>query len=172
MGTLQPFRDIGVDPRKPKNALTRDDTAAIGNFIDDENIDQEDKGALWPDIAEMVGVDLPKTQHFKPLGFREVDSQTIQRACKRDEKIINAVCHEEKELPQKQADQRYDFAGDQLKERPHSVNWKDVYFCDEFHFGVGTQTTRRIKRRMDRKHRDAATNVYRKVTSKDTKAKA
>ncbi|CZR68709.1 uncharacterized protein PAC_18608 [Phialocephala subalpina] len=100
----------------------------------------------------MAGIELPKTQHFKPPGFREVDPQSIQRACRKDEDIINA---------------------DQLKERPHSVNWEDVYFCDEFHFGVGTQTTRRIKRRRGRKSRDKASNVHRKkVTSKDTKAKA
>jgi hypothetical protein len=43
-------------------------------------------------------------------------------------------------------------------------------FCDEFYFGIGLQTTKRIKRK---KYRYKPKNVHqKKVTGKDTKAKA
>ncbi|KAF8862050.1 hypothetical protein BDZ45DRAFT_671357 [Acephala macrosclerotiorum] len=165
--------DNGPETRGRKRALTRRDTAAIGTFVEDDNVKKKDKAALWTDLADMAGVDLPKTKHFKPLGMREVDSQSIQRACKKDENIINAIQHKEKKLPSKQADQRYDFAREQLQERPHSIHWKNVYFCDEFHFDVDFQTIHRIKRKKDRKHRDNLVNAHRKkVTSKNTKTKA
>ena len=52
-----------------------------------------------------------------------------------------------------------------------SKDWKDIAFCDEFHFGIGPQTTKRIKRRLGTRH--LLDNVHRKkVTSKDEKAKA
>jgi hypothetical protein len=48
-----------------------------------------------------------------------------------------------------------------------------VAFCDEFHFGIGPQITKRIKRRKGSASRYKGCNVQRKkVTSKDTKAKA
>ncbi|KAF8847121.1 hypothetical protein BDZ45DRAFT_733790 [Acephala macrosclerotiorum] len=140
--------DNRPETRGRKGALTRGDTAAIGTFVEDDNVKKEDKAAPWADLADMA-------------------------ACKKDENIINAIQYEKKELPLKQADQRYDFAGEQLQERPHSIHWKDVYFCDEFHFGVGSQTTHRIKRKKSRKHRDNLVNAHRKkVTSKNTKVKA
>lgn len=81
-------------------------------------------------LAQVTDGPLPATTHFKPSGKRTVEPQAIQQACKEDEGVINAVAEEEKELPQNLADQRDDWAGDQLKEHPHSINWKDVYFCD------------------------------------------
>jgi hypothetical protein len=48
-----------------------------------------------------------------------------------------------------------------------------VAFCDEFHFGIGPQVTKRIKRKAGKEQRYKPCNVHRKkVTSKDTKAKA
>ena len=107
------------------------------------------------------------------MGFRTLHPRTIQRSCKKDEGIINAVCEEEKGLKREQANKRLDFTDIQLPKRPHSEDWKDVAFCDEFRFGIGPQVTKRIKRRQGREHRDKPWNVHRKkVTSKDTKAKA
>jgi hypothetical protein len=83
------------------------------------------------------------------------------------------VCEEEKELDQKQADGRYYWCEDQLKIRPHSKHWKDVYFCDEFYLGIGPQVTKKIKRKRGSEHRYKPQNVHRKkLTAKDTKAKA
>jgi hypothetical protein len=62
---------------------------------------------------------------------------------------------------------------EQLSQRKHSEDWKDIAYCDEFHLGIGPQTTKRIKRRVGKKSQYAPGNVYwKKVTSKDTKAKA
>ena len=120
-----------------------------------------------------AGVTLPNTYHFKPPGMRTVSTRAVQRACKSDEDLINAICEEEKELTKKQADARNDFTEIQLEKRPRSRNWKDVAFLDEFHFGIGTQRTKRIKRKRGKKHQYKPQNVHRKkVTSKDTKAKA
>ncbi len=69
--------------------------------MSDENEPLEDRGALWLDIVEAAGVKLPETTHFKPPGKREVTSHTVQQACKKDARIINAICHEEKKLPPK-----------------------------------------------------------------------
>jgi hypothetical protein len=48
-----------------------------------------------------------------------------------------------------------------------------VAFCDEFHFGIGPQITKYIKRKRGSKYRYKPENVHRKkVTAKDIKAKA
>jgi hypothetical protein len=48
-----------------------------------------------------------------------------------------------------------------------------VAFCDEFHFGIGPQTTKRLKRKKGSAYRYKSQNVHRKkVTTKDIKAKA
>jgi hypothetical protein len=85
--------------------------------------------------------------HFKPPGIRTITTQTVQRACKLDEDLITAVCEEEKELTGLQARARTDWIEEQLLQRPHSTDWKDVAFCAEFHFGIGPQTTKHIKRK-------------------------
>jgi hypothetical protein len=90
----------------------------------------------WIDIAEAAGVELPSSIHYR----------TIQQRYKKDKGIINAVCEEEKELTRTQADNRLDFIDIQLLQRPHSKDWEDVAFCDEFHFGIGLQITKYIKR--------------------------
>ena len=148
-------------------------TAAIADYLDDETVSLDDRGAPWQDIAEAAGVELPKTQHLKPPGLRTLTSQSIQRACRDDEDIINAVCEEEKELKKEQAKQRYEHAIEQLTLRPRSYNWKDVAFCDEFHLGIGPQVTKYVKRRRGKESREKLCNVhFKKITSKDTKAKA
>lgn len=56
---------------------------------------------------------------------------------------------------------------------PRSYNWKDVAFCDEFHLRIGPQVTKYVKRRRGTESREKACNIHKKkVTSKDTKAKA
>ena len=66
-----------------------------------------------------------------------------------------------------------DWIDAQLPIRPHSRDWEDVAFCDEFHFGISPQVTKRIKRKRGKKWRYKLYNVHcKKVTLKDTKAKA
>jgi len=87
--------------------------------------------------------------------------------------LTNAVAEEEKELTGPQARARTDWTDEQLPIRPHSEDWEDVAFCDEFHFGIGPQVTKRLKRKKGKEWRYKPYNVHRKkVTSKDTKAKA
>ena len=165
--------DSGPDPRERKRYITRADSAAIAAYVDDETVPLNDRGAPWLDLAEASGVQLPQTYHFNPPGYRTIEPQSIQMTCQRDEGIINAVCEEEKELTDNQATSREDWSVDQLAIRPHSCHWKDVAFCDEFHFGIGPQVTKRVKRKIGKEYRYRHYNVHRKkVTSKDIKAKA
>ena len=81
------------------------------------------------------------------------------------------VYEEKKELSKAQATGRTDWVDIQLPRRPHSKNWKDVAFCDEFHFGIGPQVTKCVKRKQGKRYKPY--NVHqKKVISKDTKAKA
>lgn len=118
--TLHNRPDIGPDPRGRKRALTRADTRAIGDYLDDPAVPLDNKGKPWLDIAEDAGVTLPETTHFKPSGLRSITSQTVQRACKVDEDIITAICEEEKQLTTAQATGRLDWINEQLPKRPHS----------------------------------------------------
>ena len=45
--------------------------------------------------------------HFKPPGKRTIELEAEQLACKQDENLVNAVCEEEKELPQRVANKQY-----------------------------------------------------------------
>jgi hypothetical protein len=57
--------------------------------------------------------------------------------------------------------------------RPYSLDWFDTTVCDEFHFGIGPQTTQHIKRKIGPRYRYMPYNMHRKkVISKDTKTKA
>ena len=161
------------DPRGAKRAFWREDSATIGRYLDDLKVPLDEKGRPWQTIAIEAGVQLPETLHYRPPGTRLVNADTIQRTCKRDEGIINAICEEEKLLKPHQAASRLRWIKTQLELRPHSMDWKDVAFCDEFHFGIGPQETKRIKRRRGAAARHAPQNVNRKsVTKKDEKAKA
>ncbi|KAH7342929.1 hypothetical protein BKA65DRAFT_538110 [Rhexocercosporidium sp. MPI-PUGE-AT-0058] len=165
--------DSGPDPRGRKRALTRNDTAIIADYLDDDKEPLNDRGALWQDIAEAAGVVLPETIHFKLARKQTVDARTIRRACEADEDFGNFVCEEEKELNKNQATARREHADKMLSERLYPEDWKDVAFCDEFYLGIGPQVTKRVKRRRGKESREKACNVYmKKVTSKDTKAKA
>ena len=108
--TLHNRPDNGQDPRGRVPALTRTDVATIEGYLSDENEPPEDRGVPWLDVAEAAGVGLPETTHFKPQGKREVTSHIVQQVCKKDAGIIDAVCHEEKKLLPKQADDRVDFS--------------------------------------------------------------
>lgn len=66
--------DKGPDPRGRKRCITRSETAAIASYCDDESVPLDDRGAPWRDVAEASGVQLPKTFHFKPPGYRIVTS--------------------------------------------------------------------------------------------------
>jgi hypothetical protein len=98
--------DKGPDPRGRKRCITRSETAVIASYCDDESVPLRDRGAPWRELAEASGVQLTNTFHFNPPGYRTVESQSLQRACKDDEDIINAVCEEERELSEPQAKAR------------------------------------------------------------------
>ena len=106
--------DSGPDLRGRKRALTWTETAAISDYLDDSTISLDDKGKPWLEITQDAGITLPKTTHFKPPGVRTVTTQTVQRACKLDEDLINAVCEEEKELTEVQAKARLNWIDEQL----------------------------------------------------------
>jgi DDE superfamily endonuclease len=165
--------DSGPDPRGPKRVITRSETAVITAYVDDESIPLNNRGAPWLDVAEASGVQLPQTYHYKPPGYRTIEPQSIRRACQVDEDMFNAACEEEKKLTDTQAIAREDWSEEQLAIRPRSYYWKDVAFCDEFHFGIGPQVTQRVKRKKGKEWRYKPYNIHRKpVTSKDVKAKA
>ena len=165
--------DSGPDPRGQKRAITRSETAAIAAYTDDASVPLDDRGAPWLDLAEASGVQLPQTYHHKPPGYWTIEPQSVQKACRQDEDITNAIYEEEKELTDDQAMARTDWIDIQLPIRPHSNDWVDVVFCDEFHFGISPQVTKKIKRKKGKEWRYKPYNIHRKkITSKDTKAKA
>jgi hypothetical protein len=106
--TRHNWPDSGPDPRGKKRAITRSETAAIASYLDDDDVPLDDKGKSWLDLAEAAGVVLPQTYHFKPRGYRTIEPEAIQIACRDDEEILNAVCEEEKLLTNTQADGRLD----------------------------------------------------------------
>ena len=59
--------DTGPDPRGPHRALKRSDTAAIGDYLDDETVPLDDKGAPWHDIANAAGVTLESPIHYRTI---------------------------------------------------------------------------------------------------------
>jgi hypothetical protein len=59
--TLHSQSNIDPDPRGRKRSLRRLDIAAISNYLDDEIVPLDDRGAPWQDIVEATGVVLPKT---------------------------------------------------------------------------------------------------------------
>jgi hypothetical protein len=67
----------GPDPRGRKRGLTRSDTRAIAEYLDDSNIEADDKGRPWKDIAKDAGVDLPSIHHFKPEGIQTIEGAKI-----------------------------------------------------------------------------------------------
>jgi hypothetical protein len=76
-------------------------------------------------------------------------------------------------LSKAQANHRLDWINKQLSIRLHSKDWQNIVYYDEFHFGIGPQTTKRIKRKRRKEYRYKPSNIHRKkVTAKDTKAKA
>jgi hypothetical protein len=79
--TLHNEEDKGPDPRGRKRGLKRSDTAAIAVYLDDSDLSLNDKRAPWQDIAEVVGINLLQTTHFKPPGLRTIDIRLIRHAC-------------------------------------------------------------------------------------------
>lgn len=74
--TLHNIQDSGPDPRGRKRGLTRSDTAAIGNYLDDPDVLLDKKGKPWRTVAEEAGV-TPNTTHFKPHSQRTIQPQSI-----------------------------------------------------------------------------------------------
>ena len=53
--------DSGPDPRGRKPAILRSDTAAITLYLSDDEVDINEKGKPWTDIAEDAGIELQET---------------------------------------------------------------------------------------------------------------
>jgi hypothetical protein len=96
------------DPRTSLRSVTRQDTRAIRDYLVDPNVPLEKKSEPWLDIAEAAGVELPKTLHHKPEGYRTIEPKAVRRHYKRDEGLGSFARKEEKELIRKEADQRLD----------------------------------------------------------------
>lgn len=161
------------DPRALSRCITRQQTQAIYDYLTDERIPPRQRSKPWPDIfLAATGESLPQTLHSN--GYRDVEPQTIRIWCKRDEGIGNFKREEEKELTDAQATNRKKWIDIQLPQRPHSVNWKDCAYCDEFHFGIQQEDTFHIKRPIGKEYRYHKMNVQLKkgITSKEEKAKA
>ncbi len=117
----------------------------------DLNVPLDNKGKPWLDIVDVARVDIPQTEHFKPPGLRDINPLSVQQTIKKQEGILNAVCKKEKELPKPLARECRTWANNNLEIRPYSIDWLDVYFCNKFHFGIGPQITKRVKRPIDKK---------------------
>lgn len=161
------------DPRAPLRQITRLQTQAIYNYLTDERIPPRERNKPWQDVfLAATGEPLPQTIHTE--GFRDINPQTIQIWCRKDEGIGSFKREEEKELTPTQARKRREWINIQLPIRPHSVDWKDCAYCDEFHFGVQQEVTHTVKRPQGKEWRHHKMNVQLKkgTTSKDEKEKA
>jgi hypothetical protein len=48
--------DNGPDPRGRKRAITRQDTAAIADYLDDDSVPLDDRGTPWQTVVKEAGV--------------------------------------------------------------------------------------------------------------------
>ncbi|CZT06993.1 uncharacterized protein RAG0_12569 [Rhynchosporium agropyri] len=168
--TLEPQEP---DPRAPLRVITHQQTQAIYNYLTDERISSRDRNKPWQEVfLAATGEELPKTQHAD--GFRDVEGNRIRIWYRKDQGIGCFKREEEKELTLLQARRRLDWINVQLPTRPHSVEWKDCAFCDEFHFGVEQENTRTVKRPIGKEWRHHKMNIQMKkgTTSKEEKEKA
>ncbi|TVY89446.1 hypothetical protein LAWI1_G004083, partial [Lachnellula willkommii] len=148
--------DLGPDPRGRPKAIPSQDTSAIGDFLDDPNLPLDRRSQPWRDLAEDAGGnELSNLKRSKQAAkkTKALLAQSAKRSTQARLRVLWCILA--------------------LLLRPRSWRWWNTAFCDEFHFGIGPQTTKHIKRRKGRKFRYAPYMVHRKeVTSKDTKAKA
>jgi len=79
------------DPRTPLRSTTRQDTRAIRDYLVDPNVPLEKKSEPWLDVAEAAGIELLKTLHHKPEGYRTIEPKVVRRHYKRDEGSRNIV---------------------------------------------------------------------------------
>jgi hypothetical protein len=75
--TLYNRPDSGLDPYGRNRAITRQETAAISDYLDDPLVPLDDRGKPWLDIVYNSGVSLPKTFYFKPPGYRTIQPQSV-----------------------------------------------------------------------------------------------
>lgn len=66
--------------------------------------------------------------HFRPPGLHTINPKPIQKACRDDEDIINAICEEQKELTETQGEARRIWSEEKKAIRPHSEDWEYVAF--------------------------------------------
>jgi hypothetical protein len=65
---------------------------------------------------------------MKPPGKRVVEPQSVLKACRKDENLINTMCEEERDLTENQAKNRRDWRDNLLEARPDSKDWNDIAF--------------------------------------------
>ena len=162
------------DPRAPFRAISHQQTQAVYDYLTDESISARKRNAPWPELfLEATGEPLPQTLHADG-DYHDIEPQTIQIWCRRDHAIGSYKREEEKELTAIQTLKRLQWIDIQLPLRPHSENWKDCAFCDEFHFGIQIESTTRVKRPAKKEYRYHKMNVQLKkgITSKEEKEKA
>jgi hypothetical protein len=162
------------DPRAPLRCVSHEQTQAIYNYLTDESIPIRLRSKPWADVfVAATGEPLPQTLHSNGQ-VRTVETQTIQMWCRKDQGLGTFKREEEKKLSRDQATRRLKWIDIQLPLRPHSIDWKDCAFCDEFHFGIQMENTKTVKRPATREYRWHEMNVQLKdgITSKEEKEKA
>lgn len=116
--TLEPQEP---DPRAPLRNITHQQTQAIFDYLTDERIAPRYKSKPWQEIfLAATGEPLLKTLHQD--GMRDIEPQTIQMWCRKDQAIGSFKREEEKELIGKQARNRLDWIQIQFPIRLHSVD--------------------------------------------------
>jgi hypothetical protein len=71
-------------------------------------------------LAREAGIDIPDTLYSRMDTYESLNERSIQKHYRTNENLINAVCEEEKELLEIQANNPLDFADTQLKQKLHS----------------------------------------------------
>lgn len=132
--------DSGPEPRGPTRDITRQETATVGSYLD--NADIEAGSAPWHEIFAEAGVKKDN-----------LSGKTLKRAMREDEDIGSYKAAVKEELPPYIKRKRLDWCKKQLQRRPHSKDWRNIVFCDEIHFTIGRQSTKWVKRRKGQRFR-------------------
>lgn len=162
--TFHNIVDNGPDPRGPNPVFTKAELSKCGDYLDNCSFDEATKPWRTCIVESGTNMDDKLTYHFKTKTMEKASEQCVQRALRDNENFINAIPEVERELDDDLAKRRFDFAILMLGERPEDHDWRDVVFCDEFHFGMGLEVIKRVKRRHGQRH--WANKVQKKKFSK------
>jgi hypothetical protein len=122
-------------PRK----IRRSDTAAIADLVDE--CSYNDKSQTWIDLA--LEADVIRTE-------KDIHERTIAKWMKDNEKMGVFVSAIARELPPYIKTERIDWSRAMLKNDKEYL--RRIIWSDEFHFHVGLQANRRIKRRVGERY--------------------